>query len=59
MRSKLRELLGLFVGPGAEGAYDYNSHMERRALAYAVGVDVMILGGAASALLRLLPAAPG
>lgn len=59
VRSKLRELLGLFVGPGAEGAYDYNSHMERRALAYAVGVDVMILGGAASALLRLLPAAPG
>lgn len=57
--SKLRELLGLFVGPGAEGAYDYNSHMERRALAYAIGVDVMILGGSASALLRLLPTAPG
>lgn len=59
VQSKLRELLGLFVGPGAEGAYDYNSHMERRALAYAVGVDVIILGGAASALLRLLPVAPG
>lgn len=59
VRSKLRELLGLFVGPGAEDAYDYNSHMERRALAYAIGVDVMILGGSASALLRLLPTAPG
>ena len=59
IRSKLRELLGLFVGPGAEGAYDYNSHMERRALAYMIGVDIMILGGAASALLRLLPTAPG
>lgn len=59
VRSKLRELLGLFVGPGAEGAYDYNSHMERRALAYAVGVDIMILGGSVSELLRLLPVAPG
>lgn len=59
VRSKLQELLGLFVGPGAEGAYDYNSHMERRALSYAAGVDIMILGGSASALLRLLPAAPG